>query len=409
MHMGLAGRWAASTNTGLTRSPKSFYERLEGILAASRDSSLLKYLSPAEKYDLLKYGIDKIPKQSHNELKVISGSLNANVGAQLKSGTEKLQKLDLESSVLFDKIEALEKTITDLGTKYDAAVASQSKPEAKSLSDQIHKLVVEAANISKNLSQIRTTINGINRELAQIRLPYQRQEYAVVKNLTPFLPMTTNSWIEWADNEMNGPTDYSWMGHCHGWATASLGVAVPKHGVLVQRGKEPGILFSEGDIRGLLSKLWAHQPPELFFGARRNGRKPSFFNDEGLDFSKKGRLGGVYDDANLRNAIFKNTKLWEIQLNYADLSGANFEGTVIQFSSLIGAILKGIKVSCDKKTIFSNVSLQNADFEGTDLRCVSFINSNLSGANLKGARLKRANIVNTPMLDGWEKLVQELP
>jgi hypothetical protein len=70
-------------------------------------------------------------------------------------------------------------------------------------------------------------------------------------------PLTVEGWDTWSSNlAQHGDTPWTWMGHCHGWAPASLLEEKPKHSVLARRnGKE--ILFTEGDIRGLLTKAWS--------------------------------------------------------------------------------------------------------------------------------------------------------
>ncbi len=66
--------------------------------------------------------------------------------------------------------------------------------------------------------------------------------------------------------------DWWWMGHCHGWAAAAVMPKAPKHAVQAVFGTQK-VLFTEGDIRGLLTKAWAdHAPDEkqLFLGRRCN-------------------------------------------------------------------------------------------------------------------------------------------
>jgi hypothetical protein len=63
---------------------------------------------------------------------------------------------------------------------------------------------------------------------------------------------------------------WGWMGICHGWAPASVMEKTPKHSVMAEVGDKK-ILFSEGDIRGLLSKAWAQEAPgskQYFLGRR---------------------------------------------------------------------------------------------------------------------------------------------
>ncbi len=49
---------------------------------------------------------------------------------------------------------------------------------------------------------------------------------------------------------------WGWMGHCHGWAEASVALAAPRQGVLA-RNRQTGeqVLFSPGDVRALITKI----------------------------------------------------------------------------------------------------------------------------------------------------------
>lgn len=68
--------------------------------------------------------------------------------------------------------------------------------------------------------------------------------------------------------------DWSWMGHCHGWAPAAYLEKAPKAGVMATiAGKQ--VLFTEGDIRGLLTKVHATNGTAggtRFLGTRCNAR-----------------------------------------------------------------------------------------------------------------------------------------
>jgi hypothetical protein len=85
--------------------------------------------------------------------------------------------------------------------------------------------------------------------------------------------MTREGWAvyeEYQDYEGN----WGWMGHCHGWAPAAYIERAPKASVVVEEdGKR--VLFSEGDIRGLLTKAYAANQTDggtRFIGTRCNAR-----------------------------------------------------------------------------------------------------------------------------------------
>lgn len=64
---------------------------------------------------------------------------------------------------------------------------------------------------------------------------------------------------------------WGWMGHCHGWAPASLAHKPPKHAVMAKTRDNDEILFTEGDLRGLLTKGFADnivKPSEQMLGGR---------------------------------------------------------------------------------------------------------------------------------------------
>lgn len=95
-------------------------------------------------------------------------------------------------------------------------------------------------------------------------------------------PLSYESWKNWLNFNQNpnykllaekdSGEDWGWMGYCHGWAAAAVMTDPPKHAVLASiKGQE--MLFSEGDIRGLLTKAWADHSPlkdNLFLGRRCN-------------------------------------------------------------------------------------------------------------------------------------------
>ncbi|MEY4630304.1 MAG: hypothetical protein RIQ81_424 [Pseudomonadota bacterium] len=49
---------------------------------------------------------------------------------------------------------------------------------------------------------------------------------------------------------------WGWMGHCHGWAQASIALPAPRHSVLAKnRRTGQSVLMTEGDVRALLTKI----------------------------------------------------------------------------------------------------------------------------------------------------------
>lgn len=125
-------------------------------------------------------------------------------------------------------------------------------------------------------------------------------------NLRSLMPLSLDGWRSWLSRSAspdyqfagNGEgEDWGWMGHCHGWAPASLIEDAPKHAVMVKLGDRE-VLFTEGDIRGLLTKAWADNSPNestLFIGRRCNENVTSLTDP--LPHDSEGRtLGGVLSD-----------------------------------------------------------------------------------------------------------------
>jgi hypothetical protein len=85
--------------------------------------------------------------------------------------------------------------------------------------------------------------------------------------------MTQQGWTvydEYSDYDGN----WSWMGHCNGWASAAYLETAPAASVVANiDGKQ--VLFTEGDIRGLLTKAYtsnAMSGGTAFMGSRCNAR-----------------------------------------------------------------------------------------------------------------------------------------
>jgi len=85
--------------------------------------------------------------------------------------------------------------------------------------------------------------------------------------------LTKQGWDEYAKYE-DYEFSWGWMGHCHGWAPAACLERTPQASVMATiDGKE--MLFTEGDIRGLLTKAWASNETiggTRFMGGRCNAR-----------------------------------------------------------------------------------------------------------------------------------------
>jgi hypothetical protein len=98
------------------------------------------------------------------------------------------------------------------------------------------------------------------------------EKYDLVNSNDQF-SMTKEAWDTFKQYEnYEGP--WGWMGHCHGWAAAAYLEEAPKHGVIAE-GPKGEVLFTEGDIRGLITKAYAHNSMDrrtLFMGERCNAK-----------------------------------------------------------------------------------------------------------------------------------------
>ena len=79
-------------------------------------------------------------------------------------------------------------------------------------------------------------------------------------------PLVADAWRNWSSYKgdpqfSRNDSAWSWMGHCHGWSVAAIKEQPSDKGVLVKH-NHSSILFTPGDIRGLLTKAWANQPPK---------------------------------------------------------------------------------------------------------------------------------------------------
>ncbi|MBI4705719.1 MAG: hypothetical protein HY744_31895 [Deltaproteobacteria bacterium] len=143
--------------------------------------------------------------------------------------------------------------------------------------------------------------------------------------------MTKEGWTvykQYEDYEGN----WGWMGHCHGWAPAAYIEKTPAASVVVEiDGKQ--VLFTEGDIRGLLTKAHASNGTSegtAFMGTRCNAR--TIVKDELgriVDGTTYEQVAGQDKEANTETAktIFIKRNFWSQHhvLTYAESIGGEEE------------------------------------------------------------------------------------
>lgn len=155
------------------------------------------------------------------------------------------------------------------------------------------------------------------------------------------LTMTSHAWNEFLTYSANKTYKYlntstrdgeawGWMGICHGWAPAAVMTEAPKHAVLAEIADKK-ILFTPGDIRGLLSRSWAQQSPDdqQYFLGRRcnldvdNTHAPVASNSYGRGYAGSITTNGTKIGFTIIDSLFdlnvkiygKKTSVFKIQLD----------------------------------------------------------------------------------------------
>ncbi|MFW7378800.1 MAG: hypothetical protein ACOH5I_08340 [Oligoflexus sp.] len=229
---GIARRWDFSegqiANTSipaLSQVLTDLVGKLEAHFTATSEQALwnLSYLSPAEKYDYL--------------------NLLAQKPADLDSAAfaEAFQKEELDA--LIKQVKAVEE-----------ALAAD----------------MEVLKENTELEEERKKTQANTRQKQAVTEMY---DLLVNSQVLSQYPLFLQGWVSWAARAKHerfavnaskpaaeGEINWAWEGLCHGWAAASIMEKKPLHSVLANiNGKK--VFFSEGDIRGLLTKAWANQAP----------------------------------------------------------------------------------------------------------------------------------------------------
>jgi hypothetical protein len=294
---GMAVRWGTGENNSSlpAKFPDTPYQQVSQMLAAwdSNDAQQLNLLSPAEKYELLLLGSAKPAAalmsalkenddlyQNSPELKAARSSLEEIIKTQ--------QKFSGEAEVLMREINALISKVRDDSAAIvnirallkdprtrDRMNAQEAGQRLTALQNSVQLSLGYIKQKQAALTKIETerADSAANRKKAQSAYEKALKEYykksvPVAEKMNKSLNMLSTGWENFFNYSGSYEEDWTWMGHCHGWAPAALNEATPKHGVLARRaGKE--IFLSEGDIRGLLTKVWADQAPQAKFASQR--------------------------------------------------------------------------------------------------------------------------------------------
>ena len=130
------------------------------------------------------------------------------------------------------------------------------------------------------------------------------EKYDIASGKDDF-PLTRHELASFAVNRQEYQnTDWSWMGHCHGWAAASYLLEKPAQAVLMtNKDTQKQALFTAGDIRGLLTKAASDNGFEGntdFIGTRCNTNTADIPRD-GLNRIIDGAIGTYSGNGSLSN------------------------------------------------------------------------------------------------------------
>lgn len=158
--------------------------------------------------------------------------------------------------------------------KYD--IVFQSRHDKKPTDEELNDLINQFKTVDESIR--KTTDIATKRSLVS-SMSDQLEASAVFTGLTltshawnEFLTYSSDSEFKYLNNSSYDGQSWGWMGICHGWAPAAVMSGAPKHAVLAEIADKK-VLFTPGDIRGLLSRSWAQQAPDdkqYFLGRRCN-------------------------------------------------------------------------------------------------------------------------------------------
>ncbi|MBM3381213.1 MAG: hypothetical protein FJY29_02115 [Betaproteobacteria bacterium] len=294
---GMAVRWAVPEGgaTALPKNPETPWRQVSQMLEAwnQGDKARLNLLSPAEKYELIKLGdasvnASLLAELEANEKQFLSAPGLKESRDRLEAIAKQQQQMKLQIDQLSREINALVSKVRDdnasglklKGFLKDPALRNRVNREEvlQQISVLQNAVVNNIAGIKAKqtaLDNLETQAKDFNKKKSEAKEVYdkelktwQKSGLAVAGKMSDSLNMISTSWENYLNYSSSYDEPWEWMGHCHGWAVAALNEATPKHGVLVQRaGKE--IFFTEGDIRGLLTKVYSDQSPPAKFASLR--------------------------------------------------------------------------------------------------------------------------------------------
>lgn len=357
---GLAARWAALPEARIVSpDPFSLADVVQSLQEAAKGKSPMDtvYLSPAEKYDLMAGNLSGMNAELTQSLATFKKSIDASAKPKilgLQAAMSQLRAsafaLDNQRANMSLRLAALQLAIEKARTAHDKATVDKLSTEATTLTSALQQTLTR-------LSEVDDQFKTAARSSRELRRPFDDQELLLARSLASYLPMTAESWATWDAMERGSIEDYSWMGHCHGWAPASLSEPTPRHAVLASRGSRR-VLFTEGDIRGLLTKVWAEQAPPAKFAARR-------CNTENPEVDSKhrvldGRLClGEDCDADQGGSIY-------IKNNKADYGYIEFRSALTDATTKFARLMRNLDNDAYSVQVFDSAEAMAANIENPD-------------------------------------------
>jgi hypothetical protein len=294
---GMAVRWAIPEgNTDLLPGkPETPFRQVSQMLDAweKNDKAKLSVLSPAEKYELLRLGNKKLSAQLYRDLEENEKLFMAS--QPLRDAKESMdnigkqqQQLKLQSDQVAREINTLISKVRDDNLSVLRVRAIIKDPNLRmriNMEERLQQIATLQAAVLNNIAQVKAkqialeNVEQRMKELASKKKAaesayekelktYQKASLPVASKMSDALNMLSTSWENFLNYSSSFEEPWEWMGHCHGWAVAALNEATPKHGVLAKKdGKE--IFLTEGDIRGLLTKVYSDQAPPAQFASQR--------------------------------------------------------------------------------------------------------------------------------------------
>jgi hypothetical protein len=243
--LGIAHRWTLKdlVNPSTQDVPAHLHAMLTEMQSAlaSKDQRRIAALSPAEKYDFIQSG-GRLPLTD-----MIGKTVQEPVAAETEPLKSYLAAVRKKDRLAFNLLSEIRKDELE-------------NPNSQDIPDKYQKLQTLGLELTKLRDPaVRGHLSTFAALIADHAQSIQGQAHLVAdawRTYANFLPRFASSHL------------WRWMGICHGWSLAALNEPPPKHGVLVTLG-DTKVLFNQGDLRGLLTKVWADQSaPAQLAGTR---------------------------------------------------------------------------------------------------------------------------------------------